>query len=70
MELSTSFARKCTRDSVVIKGLENLSFNTFWNRHVRIAFLDPIYPVDVIGMKEEEIARMVREQIAECYNSL
>ena len=55
---------------VVIKGLENLSFNTFWNRHVRIAFLDPIYPVDVIGMKEEEIARMVREQIAECYNSL
>ncbi len=55
---------------VAIKGLEKLSFTNFWNRHVKIAFLDPIYPVDVIGMKEEEIAKMVRERILEFYNSL
>jgi len=55
---------------VAIKGLEKLSFTNFWNRHVKIAFLDPIYPVDVIGMKEEEIASMVRERILEFYNSL
>jgi len=55
---------------VAIKGLEKLSFTTFWNRHVKIAFLDPIYPVDVMGMKEEEIAKMVRERIVEFYNSL
>jgi hypothetical protein len=55
---------------VAIKGLEQLSFGNFFSRHVKIAFLDPIFPIDVAGLREEEIAREVRLKVAECYIGL
>jgi cytidylate kinase len=55
---------------VVIKGLEHLSVSNFFTRHVKICFLDPIYPIDVLGMKDNEIADKVRAEIMEIYQML
>jgi len=45
---------------VVIKGLERITVNTFFTRHVRIAFLDPVYPIDVFGLRENDISDKVK----------
>jgi len=55
---------------VIIKGLERITFNTFFTRHVRISFLDPVYPVDVLGMKEEFVAAKVKGLMVNAYESM
>jgi 1-acyl-sn-glycerol-3-phosphate acyltransferase len=55
---------------VIIKGLERITADSFLGRHVRIAFLDPIFPVDTIGMKENAIAQKIKTIMEEAYDAL
>ncbi|NPV88710.1 (d)CMP kinase [Coprothermobacteraceae bacterium] len=56
---------------VAIRGLEKISFaDIVPRRRVRIKFLDPIFPIDVVGLTEEEIAELVRARVLAAYESL
>jgi len=55
---------------VVIKGLERITVNTFFTRHVKIAFLDPVYPIDVFGLRENDISDKVKRLMVNAYESM
>jgi len=55
---------------VVIKGLERITVNTFFTRHVRIAFLDPVYPIDVFGLRENDISDKVKKLMVNAYECM
>jgi len=44
--------------------------NTFFTRHVRIAFLDPIYPIDVFGLRENDISDKVKRLMVNAYECM
>ncbi len=55
---------------VVIKGLERLTPDSFFGRRVSVSFLEPVFPVDTLGMRENAIANMIKSSMETAYDGM